>query len=179
MNANQVKQLSDIFTKLVISSEQLEKRSDQVNLRSSQAEQALISAKNALSNKMMDVESRIKSTTSETIEQAIERPTKNFKNQIQTITNDVKTTFGELQQQQRDTGKWLNALLWKVLTIIGLATVLAIGAIWFVYAGAEQKIKRTEWIGEINSAIDKGKLAACPDQGVCAVVDKKLIRLDK
>jgi hypothetical protein len=179
MNTTQAQQLSDIFTKLVISSEQLEKRSDQVNLRSNQATQALLGAKTAMSEHAADIEARLQNMSATTMSNAFEKPMQEFDREAQRIANYLNAAASTLQTNHLSLGKLMNAVLWKVLAIIGLATILACGAIWFVYAGAEQKIKRTEWISEINAAMDKGKLIACPDQGICAVVDKKSVRLDK
>jgi hypothetical protein len=179
MNTTQAQQLSDIFTKLVISSEQLEKRSDQVNIRSNQAAQALLGAKTAMTEHAADIEARLQHMSTATMSKAFEKPMKEFDREAQRISQYLNEAAKTLQTNHLALGKLMNGVLWKVLAIIGLATILAIGAIWYVYAGAEQKIKRTEWISEINTAIDKGKLTACPDQGICAIVDKKLIRLDK
>ena len=44
---------------------------------------------------------------------------------------------------------------------------------------ANQKIKQADWVSSINAAVASGKLTTCPDGGICASVDKKLIRLDK
>lgn len=175
-----MEQAAEMIKKLLVITEQLEKRANQIDQRSHQAEQSLLRTEKSVQNNMSAVESRIQKVTSATIGEAVKQPTQNFEYDIKSITNNLTKTANEIRDAQLSTGKWLKALTWKVLGALGLASVLVLGVAIYVFVASKQEIKRSDWIGGINAAIANGKLTTCSDGGgICAIVDKKQIRLDK
>ena len=58
--------------------------------------------------------------------------------------------------------------------------MLVVGVAIYVFVAAKQEIKKNDWISGINAAVASGKLTTCTDGGgICAIVDKKQIRLDQ
>jgi hypothetical protein len=71
-------------------------------------------------------------------------------------------------------------LTWVFLATLGLVSVLVVGVAIYVFVAAKQEIKKNDWISGINAAVASGKLTTCSDGGgICAVIDKKQVRLDK
>ena len=63
---------------------------------------------------------------------------------------------------------------------MGLVSVLVVGVAFYVFVATKQEVKKNDWISGVNAAVASGKLTTCSDGGgICAVIDKKQVRLDK
>jgi nitrogen fixation/metabolism regulation signal transduction histidine kinase len=100
---------------------------------------------------------------------------KTLKNSIARMETAAET----LEERMKAQRKMFTAYAWKTFIASAVAALAVIGVAVYMAQRAHQDITRSEWIGQINAAIANGKLTACPEGGVCAYVDKKLVRLDQ
>jgi roadblock/LC7 domain-containing protein len=89
----------------------------------------------------------------------------------------IESAMASLDVHMKTQRKMFAAYAWKTFIASAAASLAVIGVAVYMAARAHQDITRTEWIGAINAAIANGKLAACPEGGVCAYVGKKPVRL--
>uniref|UniRef100_UPI00066FE7DC hypothetical protein n=1 Tax=Frateuria defendens TaxID=2219559 RepID=UPI00066FE7DC len=69
---------------------------------------------------------------------------------------------------------------WKAFIASAIGSLAVIGVAVYMSFSAHREIARADWVSRINAAIASGKLAPCPEGGLCARVDnRKWARLDK
>jgi hypothetical protein len=90
---------------------------------------------------------------------------------VQAATLELKKQVEAVKRLHLSHAIWAFAAL--VIASLGMAGVA-------VYAGmkARQEFRRAEWGADINAAVDRGVLTACPEGGLCVYADKKWVRLD-
>jgi len=66
---------------------------------------------------------------------------------------------------------------WKTFIAGAVGSVAVIAVAIYASFQAHADIKRSDWIRQINTAIDAGQLSTCPEGGLCAKVDNKWTRL--
>jgi hypothetical protein len=66
---------------------------------------------------------------------------------------------------------------WKTFVASALGSLAVIGVAIYIAWQTHADIKRSEWIRQINAAVDAGQLAPCPEDGLCVKVDNKWVRL--
>lgn len=94
-------------------------------------------------------------------------------------TQNIQTATNELEKRIRSAGKALTATAWKAFVASALASIAVIAVAAYMGVRTHRDIVRAEWVGSINSAIASGKLAPCHDEGLCAHIGKKWVRIDQ
>jgi hypothetical protein len=68
---------------------------------------------------------------------------------------------------------------WKAFIAAALGSLAVIAVAVYVVWHAHQDLQQVLWVEQINTAEAAGKLAPCPDGGICVLINKKWVRLDK
>ena len=178
MSTLEVKALAVQLSSLV---DTLEKRIDHAVRQSLQATQAL------------DHQSRHSlGATGSLVQQALEQLRVGAG---QAITEGVRDAMQELDQAMRDGAHRIEQATlqldlrmqhmrrvttshaWKtfVASAIGSLAIMAVAV--YVARQAHTELKRAEWVQQINAAAEAGRLAPCPEGGLCVKVGSKWVRL--
>lgn len=67
---------------------------------------------------------------------------------------------------------------WKTFIACVIGSVAMVAVAIYVAWQSHTDIKRSEWVQQINTAIDAGQLAPCPEGGLCVQMDNKWVRLN-
>lgn len=70
------------------------------------------------------------------------------------------------------------AMAWKAFAAISLASLVVIGVAGYVAWQAQMRMNEAQWFEEINAARATGKLARCPEGGLCVMASKRWVRVD-
>ena len=154
--------------------EQRAKQSEQVY---TQATQALASAEQNLKSTGQNIEHGSVSI----IGSAVKKPVDEFGQDLKNIRSEMRKASNELEQRLTEVAQTLKRYTWVSVGTLILAMVLSVGLIAYASMQAHEEVKNAKWIGSFNTAVAIGKLTPCPgdEGGLCAVVDKKYVRLDK
>ena len=139
------------------------------------ASQTIAQAEQTVSRATQDIQ-RI---TSNTLSSAFQKPVDELDHSLKIMRDNLIRNANDVERHMQESVAQLKRIVWLAIGAFALAGVVVAGVSVYATMQANQQIQKTEWIGNINSAIANGKLTACPDGGICAVVDKKQIRLDK
>ena len=120
-----------------------------------------------------------KEEASVALAQGLDTPLAECKHKLQASAHALEQATSDLQRQMEVARKAHVATAWKAFIVSAVACVLVLAVAGYVLFTTVREVKRSEWVGAINAAVANGKLVACPDGGICANVDRKLIRLDK
>ena len=105
------------------------------------------------------------------------------KDSLRETTSQLKFEADQLKDDRDKIMKLAKWLSFKTLALVyGSALLVWLASGFFSWENIQdgrQAIRQAEWTSSINAAIDKGKLAACSEGGLCANVNGKSIRLDK
>jgi hypothetical protein len=140
-----------------------------------QSNQSLANTSKSLSNASHDIQS----ISSLTMSSVLQPPMQEFKDSAKNVKNDLIYASNYVSNQVDKATQKLNRIILFAIAAFALAGIVCLGAFMYAYSYLDQKIDKTEWISNINAAVAKGKLTTCPDDGLCSLVDKKFIRLDK
>ena len=137
--------------------------------------QTIAQAEQTVSRATQDIQ-RI---TADTLSSAIQSPVGELDHSLKIMRDNLMRNANDVERHMQESVAQLKRVVWLAIGAFALAGVVVAGVSVYATMQANQQIQKTEWIGNINAAIANGKLTACPDGGICAVVDKKQIRLDK
>jgi hypothetical protein len=70
-------------------------------------------------------------------------------------------------------------MAWKALLAVVMASAMVMAVACYVVWQSRQALTAVRWQQEIADAQAAGKLAPCPEGGLCALVDKRWMRIDK
>ncbi len=113
------------------------------------------------------------------VAEGMRKPMEDAGRTMQSGTRNVQTATSELEQRVRGVGRALTATAWKAFVASALASMVVIGVAVYMGVRTHRDIARAEWVELINTAIANGKLAPCPDAGLCAHIGKKWARIDQ
>ena len=139
------------------------------------ASQTIAQAEQTVSRATQDIQ-RI---TSNSLSGAFQKPVDELDHSLKIMRDNLIRNANDVERHIQESVAQLKRIVWLAIGAFVLAGMVVAGASVYATMQANQQIQKTEWIGNINSAIANGKLTVCPDGGICAVVDKKQIRLDK
>jgi CHASE3 domain sensor protein len=101
---------------------------------------------------------------------------------LDTLQRQIQGTMGlvgQLDQALAEHRHGVRGMIRNALIVLALGALAAVGVAAYMTMHVHQEIVRSEWVGQINTAIANGKLVACHDGGLCAYIGKKLVRLDQ
>ncbi|MEP7187197.1 MAG: hypothetical protein ABI767_15305 [Rhodanobacter sp.] len=109
----------------------------------------------------------------------LQRPMEEAGRIMQSGTQNIEIATNELENRVHTVGKALAASAWKAFVVSALASFAVIGVAVYMGVRTHRDMARAEWVGLINTSIANGKLAPCHDEGLCAHISKKWVRIDQ
>ena len=164
-----------LVEKILLLTGKVEQRSKANEINSTQAHQALAQVGQSIKEAARDIEQ----VTSYTLSNAIQKPVSDFERDIKTIRDELINTSNGVKRHVDASVKALKRIVWIAGSVFMLAGIVCAVATIYALMQTRQEVKKAEWISSVNAAVANGKLIACLDGGICTVVDKKLVRLDK
>lgn len=89
----------------------------------------------------------------------------------------IERTISQLDQRAQHMGSLYASHAWKTFVASAVGSLAIIAVAVYVTWQAHVDLKRSEWIKQINAAVDAGQLAPCPEGGLCVKVGNKWVRL--
>lgn len=155
----------------------------QTEKRAKNAEQLAVQAQRVLdssSNRLDGSAERIRQEAAEAVRSGLEQSVGKFTKRLETTGRWLLETVREVEGRQQKSAKDLRKLVGASVTVFVLTGLLCFGTVIYLIQSSRTEIKRVEWIADINKAVENGKLIQCgTEEGICAKVGKKTIRLDK
>jgi hypothetical protein len=159
----------------------LEKRIDHAVRQSLQVTQALDQqAKHSLetsNNLTLEALAQIRQGTKQAITEGGRDAVQELDHTMREGAQRMDQAIAQLELHLQHVRRVNTSHAWKtfVASAVGSLAVIAVAA--YVSFQAHADIKRSEWIQQINAAVDTGQLAPCPDAGLCVHVNNKWVRL--
>ena len=155
----------------------------QTEKRAKNAEQLAVQAQRVLdssSNRLDGSAERIRQEAAEAVGKGLEQSVGKFTERLETTGRWLLETVREVEGRQQKSAKDLKKLVGASVAVFVLTGLLCFGTVIYLIQSSRTEIKRVEWIADINKAVENGKLIQCgTEEGICAKVGKKTIRLDK
>ena len=155
----------------------------QTEKRAKNAEQLVVQAQRVLdssSNRLDGSAERIRQEAAEAVRSGLEQSVGKFTERLETTGRWLLETVRDVEVRQQKSAKDLKKLVWASVAVFVLTGLLCFGTVIYLIQSSRTEIKRVEWIADINKAVENGKLIQCgTEEGICAKVGKKTIRLDK
>ena len=167
--------IDKLIENLILLTGKVEQRAKMSEQTTIQASQSLVQAAQSVSGTTQDIQR----VTSKIIGVAIQKPVDDLEHSLQIIRNELIHSSNNVEKRLNEASQKLKLMIWFAMSAFVLAGLVCIGVTLYALTQVNKEIKQAEFISSINTAIDNGKLIACPDGGVCANVDKKTIRLDR
>ena len=139
------------------------------------ASQTIAQAEQTVSRATQDIQ-RI---TSNTLSSAFQKPVDELDHSLKIMRDNLIRNANDVERHMQESVAQLKRIVWLAIGAFVLAGLVSVGSSVYAMSQANQKIKQAEWVSAINNAIANGKLTTCVDGGICAIVDKKPVRLDK
>ena len=132
------------------------------------------------SNRLDGSAERIRQEAAEAVRSGLEQSVGKFTKRLETTGRWLLETVREVEGRQQKSAKDLKKLVGASVAVFVLTGLLCFGTVIYLIQSSRTEIKRVEWIADINKAVENGKLIQCgTEEGICAKVGKKTIRLDK
>lgn len=109
---------------------------------------------------------------------AIHAPIANCEKRLQSSADNLHSATAKLEKQLESLRALHVGTAWKAFIASAIASLAVMVVAGYMVLTAVREVKRAEWVSNINTAVANGKLMACPGGGICAQIDKKLVRLD-
>jgi diadenosine tetraphosphate (Ap4A) HIT family hydrolase len=167
--------IDQLIEKFVHSGINAERRTKALENHFVQSNQSLAQASKSVSNASQDIQS----ISTQTMRIALKPPVDELEERLKSVRQDLMSAANHVTKQVDQATQKLNRIILFALGAFVLAGIVVFGASLYMYKQLDTKIEHTDWISGINAAVAKGKLTTCTDGGVCALVEKRLVRLDK
>ena len=159
----------------------LEKRIDHATRQSLESTQALdqqsrrsLETANALTREALE---QFRLGAKLAVETGIRDAVDELDQTVRSNTSRIDHATAQLNQRMQQMGRFHTGHAWKTFVASALASLAVISAAVFASWHAHADIERSEWALDIYAAIESGRLAACPEGGLCALVGNKWVRL--
>ncbi|GGA22170.1 hypothetical protein [Dyella nitratireducens] len=159
----------------------MEKRIDHAARQSLQATRALdLQSKQSLetiNNLVQQALEQFRQGARQAIEEGVRDAMGELDQAIQEGASRMDRAVSQLDQRTQHIGRFNVLHAWKTFVASALCSLAVITVA--IYAGwqAHTDIKRSEWVQQINAAVEAGHLTICPEGGLCVQVNSKWVRL--
>lgn len=161
----------------------LKELSDRVVMESHQATQSMNQTAQSLA---LSAESagkqaieRLQQTAAGAIVAGAGAATSDIEQRLMACAGKVEHSTNQLDQRIRALSTMHTANAWKAFIAATLGSLAVIAVTAYIVWHAYRDLQEVQWVEQINAAEAAGKLAPCPDGGICVLLDKKWVRLDK
>jgi hypothetical protein len=122
---------------------------------------------------------QFRATAKDVLENGLSAPINECEKTLQAAAYKIELTADKLDKRMDSMTKMHTAHTWKVVVASALAICSAIGVSTYAIKSSHTEMVRADLTRKINTAIQKGNLVSCEDDGICARNKNQLIRLDK
>lgn len=170
------KKINDLIKNIILLQGQTDRRQKLIESEYLKSKNALDEAGRSLNGTAHG----IKELTSDMVAQALDRPLGNFEQRAQELERTFAAVAARLNSQQQEAQKRLKIFQWTGLTVLATASLISVGSAVWMMKYAKREINRSQWVADINKAVEKGRLTRCADgSGICTNVKGREVRLDK
>jgi hypothetical protein len=179
MSNDYMEQMSRVMARLLIVTQQLETRAQELEHRASQATQVLERSGQSIQSSMTALasgaERSITQTTEKVLLNCVQQPTQKFGQHIDEIVRHLTDTANRVQREQVSSAAWLKGITWKIMGLLVCSSILLIGGTGYIVWKNAQEIKRQEFSMQLIQATKTGAVNLC-DGKLCVKVDKNTKR---
>ena len=161
--------------------DKLEERIDHATRQSLQATQALdMQAKQSLDTNHKLIQQaleQLRQGARQAITEGVREAMQDIDQAMHDGSSRIDRAVSQLDLRMQQIGRFNVSLAWKSFVACVIGSLAAIAAA--IYAGwqAHADIKRSEWVQQINAAVEAGQLTTCPEGDLCVRVNGKWVRL--
>ena len=179
MSNDYMEQMSRVMARLLIVTQQLETRAQELEHRASQAIQVLESSGQNIQGNMNTLTTGAKRSIAQTTEKvllsSVQQPTQKFGQHIDEIVRHLTDTTNRVQREQASSAAWLKGITWKIMGLLVCSSILLVGGTGYMVWKNAQEIKRQEFSMQLIQATKTGAVNLC-DGKLCVKVDKNTKR---
>jgi len=98
----------------------------------------------------------------------------------QTVCNGaerIDQAVSQLNQRMQHVRRLNASHAWKTFIASALGSLAVIAVAVYTSWQAHADMKRSEWVQQINAAVESGHLTTCPEGGLCVQVGNKWVRV--
>lgn len=96
---------------------------------------------------------------------------------LRNCTGRIEQATEHLDLRLQHMGRVNTVYAWKTFIASAAGSLAVIAIALYVAWQAHTDIKRSDWVQQINAAVEAGHLANCPEGGLCVQVDNKWVRV--
>ena len=176
-------EIASQVTKLALITDRIEARLGKINEQNVAASNALVDVSRNAQQTANEVTSaaleRFRGIATAAIADGMRGAVGQYDQVMVDSANRAHAAIASLEERMQRAGSAHWAMAWKAFGAITLASVAVVGTAVYFVCQARQDINDAHWSKELLNATAAGKLAPCPDGGLCAVVGKKWMRVDR
>ena len=159
----------------------LEKRIGHASRQSLQATQALdLQAKQSLDTMHKLVQQGVeqfRQGAQQAIAEGVRDAMQDIDQTLREGTSRLDRAVSQLDQRMQHVRRFNVSHAWKSFVASALGSLAVIAVAVYVAWQAHADVKRSEWVQQINAAVEAGQLTSCPEGGLCVQVNGKWVRL--
>lgn len=180
-SADDIKKMAVRLAVLIDSLESRGEKATQQTLQAAQSIHQVVQDAAAVSQRVATQSLEdFRRTAAATLAEGIRPPLDEAGRTLQASLHKVLAASNALEQRLRALDRLHTAHAWKAFLASAIGSLAVIGVAVYMSLGTHREIARADWVSQINAAIAGGKLAPCPEGGLCARLDnKRWARLDK
>jgi hypothetical protein len=122
--------------------------------------------------------SEFRHAASDTVADGMRDAVANYEHTLAASVQKLATETGKLERQMHAASAAHLATAWKAFIAFALAAISLIAVAGYMIWQARDAVREVQWVQEINTAVTSGKLTRCPEDGLCAMVNKRWQRID-
>jgi hypothetical protein len=89
--------------------------------------------------------------------------------------SQMDQAIAQLDRSMLHMRRFNTAHAWKTFTASTLGSLAVIAVAIYAAWQSHTEIKRSEWVQQINAAVEAGYLATCPEGGLCVQVNNQWV----
>ena len=136
-------------------------------------------AQKVASDMTRDALDQFRQTASGAIREGMRGATERYDQTLAGSAQKVAEAASHLEVRIAQSAALQWAIAWKAFLAVVLASVTVVAVAGYMVWQSRQALTALKWQQEIADAQAAGKLAPCPEGGLCAMVNKRWTRIDK
>lgn len=125
-----------------------------------------------------DALARFQATARQAATEGLRGAADSYEQALSASAQRVADAAAQLEARMRRSSALQWAMAWKAFAALAIASLVVIGVAGYMAWQAHLSMKEAQWSQEINAAQAGGKLARCPEGGLCVMVNKRWTRID-
>ncbi len=175
--------LKTLAVKLAAVTDRVESRLQQTSEQSLGASQAMArhvyDAQKVAAEMTRDALDLFRQTASSAIREGMRDATERHDQALAASAQKVADAASQLEARIVGAGRAQWATAWKAFLALVLASVAIVAVATYMVWQSQQTLAALKWQQELADAQSTGKLAPCPEGGLCAMINKRWTRIDR